>query len=165
MKRPLVVFAVLLAMASCTREARPTGIVENWLRSLNQGPAGAPERFADDDVSEQVVPGWHDLDPGHLDVIEVGNARTTETGAEVSFRLLDIEGVETHGVAHLVAVGDAWRVASVSIDPASQSPPIEDARPAGIPVGWPLAAAFAVVASVAGVWVLTVVRRRADPSA
>ena len=73
MRRALLVAVVaLVALTSaCSSEQRPEGITERWLLSLNQGAAGRPDRYAPDEVSEQVVPGWHDLDPGFLDVITV----------------------------------------------------------------------------------------------
>ena len=73
MRRALLVAVVaLVALTSaCSSEQRPEGITERWLLSLNQGAAGQPDRYAPDEVSEQVVPGWHDLDPGFLDVITV----------------------------------------------------------------------------------------------
>jgi hypothetical protein len=159
-KRVLACAVAALALAACAREARADGIVENWLRSLNQGAAGAPDRYAPDAVSEQVLPGWHDLDPGQLDTIEVGTATTTDAGRDVAFRIVDIDGAETIGVAHLVAEGDSWSIASV--DPAASTAPLERSQPDRLLPGWPLAVLIAVVLTLAAVGALTLVRRGAE---
>jgi hypothetical protein len=153
---------VVLVLAACTQQARPDGIVENWLRSLNQGAAGRPDRYAPETVSQQVVPGWHDLDPGQLDVIEVGSPSATPSGQDVPFHLVDVDGVETYGIAHLVARGDAWTVASVATDaPASAFVTATAARERSLP-GWSLAVLVAIVLSLLALGVLTMVRRGAQ---
>jgi hypothetical protein len=161
-RRALALAAAVVARAACTQEARPDGVVENWLRSLNQGAAGRPDRYAPDVVSQQVVPGWHDLDPGQLDVIEVGAPTTTATGQDVPFRLVDVDGAQTFAIAHLAANGNSWRIASVDAGaPASGFETAAAERERLIP-GWPLAVIAAVVSSLAAVGVLTLVRRSAD---
>ena len=109
MKRALLVAVVaLVALTSaCSSEQRPEGITERWLLSLNQGAAGQPDRYAPDEVSEQVVPGWHDLDPGFLDVITVepqvhSRSAGPVPGAFVPFRLVTNDGGRIDGLAHLV---------------------------------------------------------------
>ena len=99
MRRALLVAVVaLVALTSaCSSEQRPEGITERWLLSLNQGAAGQPDRYAPDEVSEQVVPGWHDLDPGFLDVITVepqvhSRSAGPVPGAFVPFRLVTNDG-------------------------------------------------------------------------
>jgi hypothetical protein len=82
----------LLAMPGCAAQDRPEGVVERWLISLNQGAAGDPDRFAPDDVSQQVLPGWEECEPNALDVIEVGGGRV-ERGPG---------GVQTAGVPYRV---------------------------------------------------------------
>ena len=56
-RRALACVLLALAFTACTQAARPEGVVENWLRSLNQGAAGRPDRYAPDEVSQRVVPG------------------------------------------------------------------------------------------------------------
>ena len=90
---------VLLALASCSsQEQRPEGIVERWLLALNQGSAGQPGRYASAPVSEELLPGWEELDPGEFDAIEVGKAdgisNTCEEGGPVLFRVVPLDGEE-----------------------------------------------------------------------
>lgn len=73
----------LAALPSCASQDRPEGVVERWLISLNQGAAGEPERFATDDVSERILPGFDACEPNALDVIEVGAGRVTQLKSEV----------------------------------------------------------------------------------
>lgn len=93
MRRLVVVSAVALAvLPACATQDRPEGVVERWLISLNQGPAGEPERFASNDVSELVLPRFDACEPEALDVIEVGSGRIRrlDSGveeAEVPYRL------------------------------------------------------------------------------
>jgi len=155
---------VAFTLAACAQEARPEGIVENWLRSLNQGAAGRPDRYAPDTVSGQVVPGWHDLDPGELDVIEVGAPTTTGQGRDVPFHVVNLSGDQTFAVAHLVADDGSWRIESVeTIPPASGFETAAETR-AGLVPGWPLAALVTAVLSLGALALLTVVRRRARPA-
>jgi hypothetical protein len=92
-------FVALVALTSaCTSEQRPEGITERWLLSLNQGPAGRPDRFAPDEVSQQIVPGWQDLDPGHLNVVEVSRPDLTDGDhPTVGFRIVTVDGNQTLG--------------------------------------------------------------------
>jgi len=159
----LVAVVALVALASaCSSEQRPEGITERWLLSLNQGAAGQPDRYAPDEVSEQVVPGWHELDPGFLDVITVEPQqfirRAGFPGAFVPFHLVTKDGDEIDGTAHLLPTGDSWRIADVE-DGAS---PTEGETPfgAGLP-GWPIAVAVGVLLALAALGLLTIVRRRA----
>ena len=163
MRRALLVAVVaLVALTSaCSSEQRPEGITERWLLSLNQGAAGQPDRYAPDEVSEQVVPGWHDLDPGFLDVITVEAQqirRGPVPGTFVPFRLVSKDGDQIDGVAHLLPSGDSWRIADVE-DGAS---PTEGGTPfgAGLP-GWPIALAVGALLALAALGLLTIVRRRA----
>ena len=162
MRRALALAAAVLALVACAREARPDGVVENWLRSLNQGAAGQPDRYAPDAVSEHIVPGWHDVDPGQLDVIEVGAPTSTATGQDVPFHLANVDGAETFAIAHLVANGGSWSVASVDEGAPAGAFETAAAERARLIPGWPLAVLAAVVASLAAVGVLTLVRRSAD---
>jgi hypothetical protein len=105
--RRVVIAAVLttLACSACASQERPEGIVERWLLALNQGAAGEPDRYASDAASEEVLPGWEQLDPGELDVVEVARAGTPREGtcAEgtwfVPFRVVRLDGSQLRSVA------------------------------------------------------------------
>lgn len=164
MRRALLVAVVtLVALTSaCSSEERPEGITERWLLSLNQGAAGRPDRYAPDEVSQQVVAGWHDLDPGYLDVITVEPQeffrRGPVPGAFVPFHLVTKDGDEIDGTAHLQQTGDSWRITDVGAGTALA----EGGSPfgAGLP-GWPIALAVGALLALAALGLLTVVRRRA----
>ena len=165
MNRALVVAVVaLVALTSaCSSQERPEGITERWLLSLNQGAAGQPYRYAPDDVSEQVVPGWHDLEPGYLDVIAVESQqlrRGPVPGAFVPFNLVTKDGDRIEGVAHLLPNGDSWRIAD--LDVGAGIAPTEGGSPfgAGLP-GWPIAIGVGVLLALAALGLLTIVQRRA----
>lgn len=159
MRRALWCALLAVTLVACAQQARPQGIVENWLRSLNQGAAGRPDRYAPQDASQQVVPGWHDLDPGHLDTIEVSDYSSAAT-TEVLFRVVDVNGQVTAGTAHLAADGDSWRITSVDL--ASSDLSVEAARDrGGLPLGWPIAVGIAVALTLLSVGALTLVRRSA----
>jgi hypothetical protein len=158
--------AVIACTSACTSEQRPEGITERWLLSLNQGAAGRPDRYAPEDISQRVVPGWHDLEPGQLDVIQVdppmevgrGQGALTGGGPLVPFRIVTKGGVETTGIAQLQQTGDAWQIARVwtGVSPPADTLPFR----AGIP-GWPIALAIGALLTLAALGLLTVVRRRA----
>jgi hypothetical protein len=114
---------LLLVLPGCASRERPEGIVERWLLALNQGPAGEPERFAPDRLSERILPDWRHLEPGELDVIEVQPAALricrTASGdtscpegtriADVPFNIERTDGRASHFEATLVVRGDTWR--------------------------------------------------------
>lgn len=101
MKRFLAIALVLLVLPTCAGTERPEGIVERWLLALNQGSAGEPERYAPDELSEQVLAGWREEDPGQLDVVEVGSATEPcgDSGAFVPFRVVRTDGSTSRGIA------------------------------------------------------------------
>jgi hypothetical protein len=104
MRRALVVLLTLVALSSCATSERPEGIVERWLISLNQGAAGDPGAYAADELSQAVLPDWDELEPGQLDVIEVGRARERPDGTVLvpfQVRYLEENG---EGVARAIAV-------------------------------------------------------------
>lgn len=137
MRRALALGLLAIALLSaCAGADRPEGVVERWLASLNQGAAGRPERAASEGISEAVLPGWRDLDPGELDVIEVGRARfISADAAEVPFRVARLDGTELERTAIVRRGPDGWRIER-----------LEGAR-AGLPLpsegGPPIAAAGA----------------------
>lgn len=115
-----IVLGAILAGSCAAQTQRPEGIVERWLVSLNQGAAGRPDLYAPDELSEQVLPGWRDLEPGQLDEIDIGADRGTRTCeehcADIPFRITDLDGEVTEGIAHVDSIsGTDWRVASVDI--------------------------------------------------
>jgi hypothetical protein len=164
-----VVLACALLLVACRQQARPEGVVESWLRSLNQGAAGRPDRYADDDVSQQVVPDWRDLDPGHLDRVEVA-AATAGPSPAVGFRITDVDGRVTSGTAHLAPDGASWRVTAVDVVPttgATVVAPTAAGTPAtlvGLPTAWPVALAVGGALAAIALALLAVVRRRAAPA-
>jgi len=96
---PALILVALLA-PSCAGTERPEGVVERWLVSLNQGAAGRPGHYAPESVSASVVPGWHELDPGELDVIAVGDARPGPGGTSlVPFQVEQVDGTVARGFA------------------------------------------------------------------
>jgi hypothetical protein len=128
----LAVFVVLVVTATmlggCAGTDRPEGVVERWLIALNQGAAGRPAQYAPDALSQRVLPGWASKDPGELDVIEVGNGRSLETGcilnptctqppgirtALVPYRVVRLDGTTIEGSAILVELTGGWRVATL----------------------------------------------------
>lgn len=119
----LAVLLLAIALPACAGTERPEGIVERWLISLNQGAAGRPEAYAPDRVSDRVLPNREALEPGELDVIEVGRGAPRDVtlfGDEVylvPFRLVDVDGRERRLVAVLDDAHGAWRVESVSPGP------------------------------------------------
>jgi len=81
-RRLVALAAVACALLpACASTDRPEGVVERWLISLNQGSAGRPDRYADPDVSERILPGWDACEPGALDTIRVGR-QMTRAGTE-----------------------------------------------------------------------------------
>jgi hypothetical protein len=157
----VAVVALGALTSACSSEQRPEGITERWLLSLNQGAAGRPDRYAPDEVSQQVVPGWHDLDPGFLDVITVEPAlfiRGAIPGTLVPFHLVTKDGDEIDGTARLLQSGDSWRISDVG----GGTPSTEGGTPfgAGLP-GWPIALAVGALLALAALGLLTIVQRRA----
>jgi hypothetical protein len=154
MRRLAVVWVlVVLSLSGCAEAERPEGVVERWLISLNQGAAGEPERFAPDRLSELVLPGWRELEPGELDVIEVGLGRATGRAsvpwvAEVPFRVVTIDGGETIGVALVAPPGARPAIAGIETGrdpgvplPSDGGPSLDDDEG----IAWPAAAGVAAL--------------------
>jgi hypothetical protein len=121
MKRLLPIVLVLLALSACATTARPEGIVERWLLALNQGSAGEPQRYARNEISEQVLLRWRDRDPGQLDAIEVGRADRLQRfapgiGYDVPFRVAYVEGGELEGWVTVIRVRGSFRVRGLEVD-------------------------------------------------
>ena len=72
--------------------------------ALNQGSAGEPGRYAPARISDTVLPGWEELDPGELDSIEVAHGGSAAVacaggGYGVPFRVVRLDGSEVRAVA------------------------------------------------------------------
>lgn len=127
--------ALAFLLVACAGTDRPEGVVERWLASLNQGAAGRPDRYAPRPTSDAVLPGWRALDPGELDVIEVGRGRASSDAAEVPFRIVRLDGTEVERTAIVGREADGWRIERLE-------PPRED-LPLPSEGGPPIAAADA----------------------
>jgi hypothetical protein len=93
-----------LVLAGCGGTDRPEGAVERWLNSLNQGAAGRPGRYAPPDVSNRVLRGWEQCDPGALDTTEVGRngaAGGADDSPYAAFAILPFEVEYASNVADL----------------------------------------------------------------
>lgn len=178
MKRTLY-FAVLvvLLLPSCGGTDRPEGVVERWLVSLNQGKAGQPEKYAPDELSQQILPNWQERDPGALDVIEVGTGgRVVPEGgvppAEkrylVPYRVTRLNGRELRGTAELFSVrGGPWRVDHLlGRDPALRVPSEGGKRIGHASMGvWLAGAGIAALLILVSIALMSTVGRKARVSA
>jgi hypothetical protein len=155
--------AIALLTPACAGAERPAGIVERWLLSLNQGAAGRPDRYAPDAVSEQVVPGWRDLEPGELDAVEIGTDLPTTTCrepcTEVAFRMTGLDGTIREGVARVERdPGGEWRVAAVEMGASGLPPGGQGWATEGAPaVAWLLTIAVAIALAGAAVIIVRLV--------
>jgi hypothetical protein len=164
-RRLLLGLSLLALLVACSADSeRPEGIVERWLLSLNQGAAGRPDLYAPDEVSEQVIAGWRDLEPGHLDQIEIGtdlgSPMCEERCADVPFRIVDLDGDVTEGIAIAEALspGD-WRIVRVEPGDAGLSGDASAWSIAGAsPAAWLLALATAVALTTLAVLIVRLVR-------
>jgi hypothetical protein len=156
-----VVAVAVVALAACDAADRPEGTVERWLVSLNQGAAGRPDRFAAEALSDELLPGWDEREPGDLDLIEVGRAVPTQDGHRVPFRIVTAEG----GVIRGWATTQDGTVVAVERpeDPSEIRVPSDGgARPPGAGGGaWLLAIALGVVVAALAFAVVGVIDRRA----
>jgi hypothetical protein len=140
-QRGLAALLVTLVFSACAGLERPEGIVERWLLALNQGSAGEPGRYAAGSTSNEILPDWEELEPGQLDLIEVGAAIPVEDApprghvaqVHVPFRVVTVDGSETRGRAVLPQSAPASGVAIASVDlrgippgilPSENGPPI-----------------------------------------
>jgi len=161
----LVLAAVLLPACSAERE-RPEGIVERWLVALNQGSAGRPQAYASDELSQEVLPRWEDLDPGELDVIEVGRARVdaNDLGADVPFRVERLDGTTLERVARIERLDGApdWRVERLLPPDPALLLPSEGGPAIGVaePAWWVGAVAVALGFVLVSAGLMALVRRR-----
>jgi len=132
--------ALLVALLpACGGTDRPEGVVGRWLISLNQGAAGRPGRYAPESISQQILPGWSECDPGALDLTEVGRgARASAAASEhitrswtekVPYRVVYASNIDSlcghpvpprgvlRGIAYLNHTSGQWRVLVVGPQP------------------------------------------------
>jgi len=106
--------AALLVLPSCGGTDRPEGVVERWLLSLNAGSAGRPGQYAPDALSSRTLPGWAAMNPGQLDVIEVGKGRRVASGRTlVPYRIKELQQPERFGVAMVDATALGLRISAL----------------------------------------------------
>lgn len=102
-----------LALGACTTVDRPEGVVERWLTSINQGPTGEPERYAEEALSEEILPSPREA--GGLDVIEVGKGAEEGGRARIPYRVARVSGEAMHGVAELErSASGEWMIVRLS---------------------------------------------------
>ena len=133
--------------AACGSTDRPEGIVERWLVALDQGAAGRPDAYAEPSVSDRLLPGWRDHDPGAFDVIEVGRGGPNGATYRVPFRIVAVDGGAFRGTA-TVAGG---RVVDVARRPAGEPFPSEGGRPIADADAWAWLAAGAAALGLTAV--------------
>lgn len=145
-RAPIAAVLLVLILSACGSRERPEGIVERWLLALNQGTAGEPGKYADGSTSEEILPDWEELEPGQLDLIEVGAAIPVEDApprghiaeVHVPFRVVTVDGSETRGRAVLrrsvrsgVPIGSVdLRAIPPGIFPSENGPSIIEKTPA-----------------------------------
>jgi hypothetical protein len=172
--RRLVLIAIAVAaLTSCGHTRRPEGLVERWLQSLDQGEAGNPEKYAPDETSTQILPGFRSLDPGELDTIEVGKATDAVprlipvfTEYLVPFRVVDQDGNERRGSA-VVAPDLEPPIVSIRDEPGPPLPSEGGPPIAQAPGAWWLAGlAMAIGLTLVAILLMSFVRgprRSASP--
>ena len=166
----IVVLAAVL-LPACVQDERPEGVVERWLVALNQGSAGRPERYASDELSEEVLPGWSELEPGRLDVIEVGSAARDENdlGANVGLRVERTDGTVVEHTARVERLdgSPAWHIER--LEPPGDAPALPSQGGPAIgaaSAGWWLGAVGVALAFVlAASALMALVRRRTADAA
>jgi len=132
-------------LVACGGTNRPEGVVERWLVSLNQGKAGEPQKYAEPEVTDSVLPNWKTCDPGSLDVTEVGQHGAGPNGSVfVPYRIKyasDLSSCETsakptaplNGSAVVRMQGGDWRV--TALQARSASDPLKVPSEGGEPIG------------------------------
>jgi hypothetical protein len=158
MRRLLLLLALVAAAApGCAPTERPEGVVERWLLSLNQGAAGHPDRYAPARLSDAVLPGWRDRDPGALDVIEVGVTRPGREGTLlVPFQVTRVDEQVARAFAVVASRDGELRI--VGLEPPPDSGPAREpgfVQRSGVgarPIAWlaAFAVAVALIALAAG---------------
>jgi hypothetical protein len=160
-----VAVAITAALLSgCAGTDRPEGVVERWLIALNQGSAGVPAMFADDALSQRILPSWASKDPGQLDVIEVGRGKSFQAAttppriaALVPYRVVRVDGTTIEGNVVLLKVSGDWRVVTYRGKLPGLAVPSEGGPRIGSasPVLWLAAFGVAVLLSLVAVGLMT----------
>jgi hypothetical protein len=103
MRQLAVLPVLLLSLVACSQQERPEGVVERWLVSLNQGPAGEPGLWAEERATREVTSWFDNSEPGQLDSIVIGQVfNVTDGGRLVQFSITTIDGETRSGEALLV---------------------------------------------------------------
>jgi len=166
-----LVLAVLLAVSSpaCATADRPEGVVERWLTSLNQGEAGRPHRYADDEATQLVAPEWYTNDPAWIDEIDVGTPTAGPGGASlVPFRIVPLDGDPVAGVATVrTRTLEDGSIRPLVSEVAIQDAPIpEGGWGVGVGTGpWLAALGIGLVVAALAVAIVGAVDRAARPAA
>jgi hypothetical protein len=169
--RKIAAVAALLVLVApaCASADRPEGVVERWLISLNQGAAGDPGAYARARVSDLLLPGWEELEPGELDLIEVGRGRTWAflAGDEryvVPFLIEHVGPGRLRASAILSDDTGSWRVEALSLGTFGLELPSE-AGPGldrGIGAAWIVAVGVAALLITLSMALMRLVRPRAQ---
>lgn len=136
--------ATLTLLPGCAGTHRPEGVVERWLVSLNQGAAGEPSRYADDQATAEIASDWDTREPGAYDEIEVGTAVLQGTSAAVPFRVTTTDGATFGGLATVGTRSTQHGDEQVVFQVESREPP-------------PVIAGTWSASAASGMWVVAVV--------
>jgi len=162
-----IALALLLALPACGDRQRAEGIVERWLLAINQGAAGRAGRYATPQSSRLILPRYSVADPGELDLIEVGEGRSTECAYRVPFRVVRVDGEEITGDATfaLCPTAPITPIAGVELGPVPEGTfPSEGGGSAfgtDRPAAWLVSLLVGIGIALAGVGLMEVVRRSA----
>ncbi|HEX6399200.1 MAG TPA: hypothetical protein VF108_01855 [Actinomycetota bacterium] len=155
MRRVLAIVAVSVALGSCGTGTRAEGVVERWLQALNQGSAGRPSAYARPELSERILPGFERVDPGELDVIEVGRGTPGcgVAGWFVPFRVVRLDGTDVRSVActDMGSVAELFPPSSENVPRDLEALPSEGGPPIGgvDPTAWAAALVVAIALAAA----------------
>jgi hypothetical protein len=172
---PALAAVALLVLVACGSTERPEGVAERWLLSLDQGAAGAPDRFGGEPAVEaatSVLPDWRTRDPGSLDRTEVGTAVVGESAgtstASIPFRIQTTDGAVVTGTVDEAPCGEGpsssgWCVRRVELGGGAVA--LDGTWAAGADGSdWAWAAAAAVLLCGLAVGLVAVVTRRSAPA-
>jgi hypothetical protein len=174
---PAIVVLMLAVLAGCTSSERPEGVVERWLLSLNQGAAGAPDRYGGDLATASatsVLPDWRTREPGSLERVEVGTAAVSgppgSREANTPFRIETTDGDVVSGTVVAAECGgdgatggDVWCVREARVGGAGPAAGSTWSAGAGRS-DWERAFAAALVLAAIAVLLVGAVRRRSGPA-
>jgi hypothetical protein len=160
-RRTLLAVAILVVLIpACGDTARPEGIVERWLVSLNQGAAGEPSVYAAGGATDQLAADWRTREPGAYDEIHVGAARASDGEVQVPFRVVLTDGKSVGGLAIVQAgvVRELREPPPGGADPMLEGVAWDTTAPGS---AWIAALGAGLVLGAASLITLAAVRRRA----